>query len=198
MIGNAFRSVAGQCLKTATRFPLAVLCIVVFYIPAHFDLALPYGGRLMFSLLIYCGAFWFVSVRLYSESHGLSAPASDTLSLVVFLSVFYMIMIKPIIDPMGLLLAFPVLFISMFIAPFIRRHVTRNEIIQFHNQFWSHIGRTIPIVIVLYIIGVATLWGLYYFFNVHIGRKDFAAVHRIILFLCFPLMALTGIPKIQK
>lgn len=204
MIRDAVGFAFGKFMETFKRFPLAVICVVAFNIIAEFDLVLPfdpplpYDGRPLVFLLLYCGAFWSVSVKLYSESHGLSLRTSYAMSVIIFFLVLFLSAVLQIIGVGALVYALPVLFVSMLIAPFIRRGTTLKEIWAFHNDFWSHIGRAIPIVILLYIIGGGILYSLYHFFDLPIGRKEGGALTGIVLFLYLPLTALAGIPKIRK
>lgn len=190
--------------ETAERFPLPVICIVAFNIIAEFDLELRfnppllYGGCTLVFLLLYCGVFWFISVRLCSEAHGLSLSACYAIGLVIFLPALYLTAVTQAVKDDGLAFALPALFVSMFVAPFIRRNATRKEMWRFYSDFWSHIGRAIPVVILLYVIGGGILYGLYYFFDAPFGRKQGGMLTGIILFLYLPLTALTGIPKIRR
>ncbi len=198
LIRNAFSFVPRRFQESFERFPLAVLCIAGFYILGLFDLPLPYSSLPYVFLLSYCVTFWLVSIRLYAESHGLSVRFSNAIGLVTFAPVSYLALVSRVISSDALGYAFPVLFALMFIAPFLRRNVKFNEMRQFYNQFWGHIGRTIPMVFLLFMIALAVFFWLYPVFGIPKHRHAFGPLAEIILFLLFPMMALVGIPKIQK
>ncbi len=198
LIRNAFRFVPRKFQATFERFPLAVLCIAGFYVLGLFDLPLPHGWGWVIILLTYCGAFWLVSIGLYSEAHGLPMRVTVAISLVTFLPIPYPALITPDISSDVLGYALPALFALMFIAPFLRRNVKFKEVGQFYNQFWGHIGRTIPIVFLLFMIALAVFFWLYPVFGIPKHRRAFGPLSEIIIGLLFPMMALMGIPKIQK
>lgn len=137
--------------ETAERFPLPVICIVAFNIIAEFDLELsfnpplPYGGHALVFLLLYCGVFWFISLRLCSEAHGLSLSACYAIGLVIFLPALYLTAVTQAVKDDGLAFALPALFISMFVAPFIRRNATRKEMWRFYSDFWSILAGLFPL-----------------------------------------------------
>lgn len=159
---------------------------------------MPHGWQWVAILLTYCGAFWLVSIRLYAESHDLSARVSNAISLVTFLPIPYPALSAPGISADALGYAFPALLVLMFIAPFLKRNVKFKEIGQFYNQFWGHIGRTIPLVFLLFMIALAVFFWLYPVFGMPRHRRAFGPLTEIIIGLLFPLMALMGIPKIQS
>lgn len=187
-----------QILESFERFPLAVINVVVLAILAQFDLVLPSSERLILLVFLYGGAIWFVSVRLYTESHGLSQLVCFVISLGAYLPVLYVTTSSPAVGAAILICALMVHFILNFIASLVSTRTVRNEIWQFYYHFWGHIGRLIPIVILLYIIGATIFFALYYFFGIYISHNETGRLHGIFVFLCFPLMVLAGIPKVQK
>lgn len=198
MIRNAFGFAAREFQDVVRRFPLAVLCIVVFYILGNFDLPMPHNWHGRAFLLSYCGAFWFVSVQLFSESHALSIQVSNAAAFSVFLPLSGLALTSQVISTDALWYAFAILFILMFIAPFIRKNVTLKEAGRFYSEFWSHIGRTIPVTFVLFLIALAIFFWLYPVFGIPKHRVNFVPLSVLIHSLLFPMLALTGIPKIQK
>jgi hypothetical protein len=198
LIKNAFSFAAAKFQETYERFPLAVLCIAIFYTLGNFDLPLPEGWGWIMYLLSYCGAFWLVSVKLFAESHGLSTKISTVISLATFLPIAYLALVSQVISYDALSYAFPALFVLMFIAPFLRRDVKFKEMRQFYNQFWGHIGKIIPVVFLIFLIALAVFFWLYPVFGIPKHRHAFAPLSDIILSLLFPLMALMGIPKLQN
>ncbi|MDO9460096.1 MAG: hypothetical protein Q7N95_08290 [Alphaproteobacteria bacterium] len=174
-----------------------VLCIAGFYILRHFDLPLPDGWQWVTILLTYCGAFWLVSIGLYAESQALSMRVTLAISLVTFLPIAYQALLTPGISSDTLGYAFPALFALMFVAPFLRRNIKFKEMGRFYNHFWGHIGRTIPVVFLLFLIALAIFFWLYPVFGIPKHRHAFAPLIEIIIGLLFPMMALMGIPKIQ-
>lgn len=187
-----------QILESFERFPLAVINIVVFAVLAQFDLVLPSSERLILFVFLYGGAIWFVSVRLYTESHGLSQLVCVVISLGAYLPVLYVMTSSPAVGLAILICALMVHFIFNFIASIVSTRTIRNEIWQFYYHFWGHIGRLIPVVILLYMVGAIIFFVLYYFIGIHIGRKEAGMLHGIVVFLCFPLMVLVGIPKLCR
>ena len=198
LIRNAFRFVPRRFQATFERFPLAVLCIAGFYILGIFDLPLPHGWQWVILLLTYCGTFWLVSIKLCVEAHGLSTRVSNSIGLVTFAPVSYLALVSADTSSDVLGYAFPVLFALMFVAPFLRRNVKFEEMRQFYNQFWGHIGRTIPIIFLFFMIALAVFFWLYPVFGIPKHRRAFGPLTEIIIGLLFPIIALMGIPKIQK
>ena len=188
----------GNFQKTFERFPLAVICIAGFYVLGLFDLPLPHGWGWVIILLSYCGVFWLVSIKLYAEAHGLSRRVSTAISLASFLPIAYLALVSHVISSDALGYSFPALFALMFVAPFLRRNVKFKEIGQFYSQFWGHIGRTIPIVFLLFMIALAVFFWLYPVFGVPRHRSAFSPLSEIIICLLFPMMALMGVPKVQR
>ena len=123
---------------------------------------------------------------------------SNAIGLVTFAPVSYLALISRIISYDALVYAFPAFFVLMFIAPFLRRNVKLKDIGQFYYQFWGHIGRTIPIVFLLFMIALAVFFWLYPVFGIPMHRHEFARLSDIILSLLFPIIALAGVPKMQK
>lgn len=120
------------------------------------------------------------------------------ISLVTFLPIPYPALTAPDISSDALGYAFPVLFALMFVAPFLRRNVKFKEMRQFYNQFWGHIGRTIPMVFLLFMIALAIFFWLYPVFGIPKHRHEFGPLGRVILGLLFPMMALMGIPELSR
>jgi len=195
---NAFGIILKRFRETFERFPLAVLSIAGFYVLGNFDLRWPYGGLPYVFLFSYCVTFWLVRIKLYAESHGLSIHVSNAIGLVTFAPVSYLALVSRIISYDALGNAFPLFFALMFIAPFLRWNVKFKEIGQFYNQFWGHIGRTIPIVFIFFMIALAVFFWLYPVFGIPMHRHEFARLSDIILSLLFPIIALAGVPKMQK
>ena len=196
--GNAFRFAAGRFQESLKRFPLAVFSIVFFYLSELFDLPPPYGLHWKALLLSYCGAFWFVSVQLFSESHDLSRRACNAISFSIFLPIAGMAAATQIVNSEALEYMFVVLFFLMFAAPFAGRKVARGEVMKFYNEFWGHIGRTIPVIFILFLISLAIFFWLYPIFGIPLHRDEFAPLGGIVISLLFPLIALMGIPEIRK
>jgi len=120
---------------------------------------------------------------------------SNAIGLVTFAPVSYLALISRIISYDALVYAFPAFFVLMFIAPFLRRNVKLKDIGQFYYQFWGHIGRTIPIVFLLFMIALAVFFWLYPVFGIPKHRHEFGWLSDIILSLLFPIIALMGISE---
>jgi uncharacterized membrane protein len=81
------------------------------------------------------------------------------------------------------------------VAPYFGKSMGISGLFRIHYAFWGYVGRLVPCILVLYLMGAACLFFAESMSNVRITRTHIASLHGIILFTILPLLLLAGIPR---
>lgn len=195
MIQTSAKTIFQGIKIAALRFPIptiltAAFCIVSLMI-AHNDFTAPETSVKILQIL-FDGVFGFIAITLFAEMRGgmrLQHYAVG-IALLVLLSV-YVFFEKNFIAYTTLA---PGIFLSMFIAPFVGRQATGQEVWNFAYTVCIHILFTILASLVLFLGISALLAALNYLFAVNIPSEMYRDCFIVIASLFAPLYAMSGVP----
>lgn len=193
MLENALRNLIANTAVAVRRFPLPVLfsaffCIVSISSTSQRDL------KETILYILFCGGFWFIALKLFAESRAWTSARYYLVGMAVFAVIAWHLSVA---NDASLPFHFlgSGLFLSIFIAPFLNKQATSEQIWVFNYRLWIHIGFTILAAIVLYLGLCAVIASLDVLFGISFYSNFYGDVWLVVATFFSPLLAMAGIPK---
>ncbi|WP_339052021.1 DUF4153 domain-containing protein [Candidatus Lariskella endosymbiont of Epinotia ramella] len=182
-----------QIAETIKRFPLPVICSLLFCILIILHASFFSCDKTHF-VILFSECFWLISVQLYAESRRWSVGEYYLMSLPIsaFIAWYFYAFNTA-------LYAFPFLgaglFILMFIAPFIGKAVKSAEIWWFQYRLFIQICFTTMISILLFIFVCFVIYSFELLFDFKLpDNLTISYMLPIIATFLAPVIAMSGIP----
>ncbi|WPY00194.1 DUF4153 domain-containing protein [Candidatus Trichorickettsia mobilis] len=195
MIKNFIDSNIYQLKKTLCRFSLVILCSVFFTLLALLALLEPTKiidatDLVRWLLILFCGFFWFLAVKLFAESNNYRDKFYYALSIPIFLLISWYLSTKSTMKPDFIFYFTLILFLSIFVSPFLFKK-TDNEIVwSFNYHVYFNLAFTIFVAIVLF-LGISFIaLTLYILFDIKIPGEFYFGSWIVVSSFFAPIFAL--------
>lgn len=188
---NALSIVASGTALALRRFPLSAFFCLIFYLIVTGWIPKTEYTALYLSISFY-GYFWFIAVKLFVESRGWAENRYYIVGIPFFLAIVLHLFNSSIESIVFLVTG---LFLSIFIAPFLRKEATGAQLWCFDHDLWIHIGFTILAALILFLGIIVIIGSLDFLFGVKFYDKIYLDVWLIIAILFSPVFAMAGIPS---
>ncbi|WP_316353332.1 DUF4153 domain-containing protein [Candidatus Trichorickettsia mobilis] len=197
MMKNFIYSNIHQLKKTLCRFSLAILCSVLFTSLALQALLgstpiIDATDLVRWLLILFCGFFWFLAVKLFTESNNYQDKFYYALSIPIFLLISWYLSTKSILKPDFIFYFALILFLLIFVSPFLFKK-TDNEIVwSFNYHVYFNLIFTIFVAIVLF-LGISFIaLTLTTLFNIKINVEFYFGSWIVVSSLFAPIFALSN------
>ncbi len=200
MLKSAAHSLVNKTLETIIRFPLSCIFSLLFAVvlitqvtedESGLDLLSSYKNILR---ALFCGVFWFVALKLFAESRKWSLKRYYVVGIVVFLAIiFQLCFYKNSFIPFCFLGAG--LFLSIFIAPFLNKKSSNDQIWAFNYHLWYHLCFTILTAVTLFLAIVFIPASLKFLFAIDFNEIIYFYIWIVIAAFFSPIVAMAGIPN---
>ena len=190
MFKNAIETVTNGALEAIKRFPLSAICAAALFILAM-NFIPELERNITYLLILKSSFFLLISVKLYVESKRLDGRFYYIIGIPAALATSAYILYAPA----SAFFFLPASFLSIFIAPFLRKEATSQQVWCFNYSLWLHISFTIMCAVILYIGMAAIFASLQFLFGLSIEGSSYFNTWLFVATLFSPVFAMAGIPK---
>ena len=192
------------------RFPLAVLCFALLSVLAVGELVESTLDVYKYMSILACGGLWFASSALFAESRGWKTAGYYALSVPAFCAMAAYLFYMPNKEVLGPTVAFlsAGLFLSIFIAPFLRADARSTYMWEFSHTLTLHMAITCLAALFFQGGSVAIFESIELLFDVDTAalyadlfhqskyRKNlYRDIMEVLAFLFVPVLTLAGVPR---
>jgi hypothetical protein len=170
------------------RFPVPVLSSLLFFLTA----ASQHKEAAVLLPVLFCTCFWFISVTLVAESRAWPRLRLYAVACPVAVLIAWHLSGGKAALPSFWFLGSG-LFLSMFIAPFLRRDATSGQIWVFNYRLWLHIAFVFLAAFVLFLGLTAIFASMAFLFGFNFGA--FFSIWLFCATLFAPIFAMARIPR---
>ncbi len=189
MLKRAIHTFTNKILITVFRFPLPCLFSLLFTIVSIVEVK--ENEKILKTL--FCGMFWFIALKLFAESIKWNFKRYYAIGIITFLTIIYQLCFYNS-DFVTFYFLGSGLFLSIFIAPFLNKKSSNDQIWTFNYRLWSHICFTILSAIILFLGIILIPASLKLLFEINFNEKIYLDIWIIVAAFFAPIVAMSGIP----
>ena len=189
MLKRAVHTFTNKILITVFRFPLPCLFSLLFTIVSIVEVK--ENEKILKTL--FCGMFWFIALKLFAESIKWNFKRYYAIGIITFLAIIYQLCFYN----SGFVTFYFLgsgLFLSIFIAPFLNKKSSNDQIWTFNYRLWSHIFFTVLAAIILFLGIILIPASLKFLFEINFNEKIYLDIWIIVAAFFAPIVAMSGIP----
>lgn len=186
---KALESIRHNVFMAFQRFPVAVLASAVFCLLAIAEFRF---GVIYATLL--CTCFWSVSATLFAESRNLPKWYGIVLSLIGA-GLFFLLFGSALEVKLPLLFLAPATFLSMGIAPYLRKSASAEQLGCFCVALEKNVAFTFFVTLVIFLGCSAILASLHYLFGLPFHGKVYTQIWLFCATFFAPVFAMGALPR---
>lgn len=185
-----FKITPQNFLHATCRFPIPTLLSLLFCI---LSVNRPFEDVILWKYLsiLFCGFFWFIALKLLMESYELSNKLYYGVGIPIFLSLAWYLNTEQT-TPWLLMSA---LFLSIFIAPYLNKHSSSQQLWEWGRHMFMHIGLTIVATLILWLGTISIISSLSFLFGINFYDLIYFDAWLLAATLFAPIIAMSGIPE---
>ena len=189
MLKNTISTMKSELLVAIQRFFIPSIFSLLFCIIVVSSISKDEQiGKLL--MILSCGCFWFISIKLLAEGLSLKAKEYYTTGIIVFCAMAWCIYI----DSKQVIFFAPCLSLSIFIAPFLNKASSDLDFWVFAYQVFLRVFITVILSIILYSGLSSIIYTLSFLFGLNFYNGIYIDAFLVIATLFSPIMIMAGIP----
>lgn len=205
MLQNARKTVLSGAIGAIKRFPVPSLLSLLLFFPVaafvhavfgaiFFRDASKFDPEPLYFIILFYGFFWFIALKLFSESHGWRAWFYYGVGIPVFLAMAWQFYSVADYLPAPFVYLGAGLFLGIFTAPFLTSKSDSMQVWVFHYRVWLNLCFVVLAAVTLS-LGLAAIFGsLYYLFGIKLYDEIYFYTFMAIATPFLPILFLAGIP----
>jgi hypothetical protein len=193
MFITTLRTLAVDAVDATRRFPLPVLCSLLFCSVSIYRLDSSDASERYLTIL-FIGCFWFIAAQLFHEGSGIAKTRIYGIATLLF-AAFAWIIYTSIGVTAHMLFLGSAAFLTMFVAPFIWCTHSNLDLWSYNKRLWLHIGFTTLVAIVLFAGLAGITLSIEYLFGFDFYSDFRTDLWLVVATFFAPVLAMSGIPR---